>query len=285
MISIKNISVKRGHKRLVHQISADIPSRKITMIMGENGCGKSTLLAALSGELSVDRSAPSENAESGLWLNQNDLLSMPVSEQACYRAILRQKYNLTLDFYVHEVIAMGAREHLTHSQITTLIQKIAGLTHTEHLLQRVYTSLSGGEQARVQLARVFLQLWNEAGDTEQVSERLLLLDEPVASLDPYHQHYICQAIEQYLVYQNVTVILVMHDLYLATRYADYVLLLHQGKLIAHGDVCHVLNSDNICKAFQIDTCIDIKNQRPAIDPESIKIRPYEIRRSNLKRAP
>ena len=275
MIAIKYISVKRGSKRLVHQISAEIPSRKITMIMGENGCGKSTLLAALSGELPVDIPSHEQHITTGLWLNQTDLLSMPITEQAHYRAILRQKYNLTLDFYVHEVIAMGAREHLTRVKMYTLIQKVAELTHTQHLLNRVYTSLSGGEQARVQLARVFLQLWREYDESTYSSERLLLLDEPVASLDPYHQHYICQAIEQYITYQNVSVVLVMHDLYLATRYADYILLLHQGQLIAHGDVCHVFNSDNIRYAFQIDTQIEIKNQRPAIDPESIRIRPYE----------
>lgn len=261
-LNIRHITVRRGNKVLLSNINAHIPSHQLTVLMGENGAGKSTLLSALCGEIMIE-----PQSGNGFWVNEHNYLNQSSMAQARNRALLRQHNNLSLDFEVHEVIALGINR--SRQQQDELVRRMAKLTHTEHLLFRVYTTLSGGEQSRVHLARVFAQLWRDEPSSEA---RILLLDEPVASLDPYHQHHVCQIIHEFIALQQVTVLMTIHDLHLAARYADYAILLHQTKVLAQGTAREVLTPEFLYQAFKISTQISHGNDgRPIIAPDSVKI--------------
>ena len=120
------------------------------------------------------------------------------------------------------------------------------------LSDRLYTELSGGEKQRVQLARVFAQIWQKS-DAKN-GTRLLLLDEPTAALDLGHQRLLMNSIRE-MASQGVAVVMVLHDINLAARYADKALALLCSERLAFGSIDQVINKENIKSLFGVDTHI------------------------------
>jgi iron complex transport system ATP-binding protein len=149
---------------------------------------------------------------------------------------------------VLEVVMMGRSPHRqshSHADNIAIVWQALALTDTTHLAERIYTTLSGGERQRVQLARVLAQIWEPCDPLH----RYLLLDEPTSALDLAHQHAVLAIARRFADANAAGVLAILHDLSLAALYADRIAVLHQGRLVAAGPPCQVLNSELIRDIF------------------------------------
>lgn len=207
------------------------------MIAGPNGAGKSTLLRVLSGEL-----PPSLGR---VLFGGQDIGSIPHHHLARQRVFLAQQSECRLPFLANEMVLLGAeaaghRGRTARERAATALE-IAGVSHLE---RRTMSKLSGGEQQRVQWARILAQLDN------RTEGRLIFLDEPVSSLDLAHQHDLLAKAGS-LAKAGAAVVAVLHDLNLAARYADEILLLDGGRMQAHGSPVSVLTPEIISAVFGV----------------------------------
>merc|ERR1712000_680875 len=160
-------------------------------------------------------------------------------ERAKRMAVMPQSVTLSFPMRVHQVVAMGRSPYGDEKQTQQYQRDAMQLTGVWHLRERVYPTLSGGEQQRVQLARVLVQIWQawldrdraERADTQHY---YLLLDECTSALDPAHQHSVMQIVREF-AQAGVGVLAVMHDISLAASWADSVVMMKQGRIVAGGD--------------------------------------------------
>lgn len=241
MLEGNDIQVHIDGATLLKDVSVRIIPGEVVAILGPNGAGKSTLLKVLCGDLSPTSGAVSMD---GKHLSEWD-------RRACAqrRAVLPQQASLNFPFTVLDVALMGRSPHhrgiesAADYAITRAALREAGVDDIEN---RLYTTLSGGERQRVHLGRVLTQIWQASYGLP----RYLLLDEPTANLDLAHQHRIL-AVARRFATQNVGVVVVLHDLNLAAQYADRMLLLNAGQLIATGAPAQVLQEDIIESVYGI----------------------------------
>lgn len=193
-------------------------------VLGPSGAGKSTLLRTISAEHAV--------GSGQVYFDQQPLSTISLPLLSRRRAVLPQSYGVAFGLQTDLVIALGrvARQH--DPQLSEIVRAAAQLASAEHLLGRLFNTLSGGEQARVQLARVFAQLWD-------VRDGLLLVDEPVASLDPGLQHQLLDAINAFARARGHALIAVLHDINQALSF-DRLLLVQNGQMI--GDLSATIDA-------------------------------------------
>lgn len=227
-----------GQHRLLG-VDARFEAGQLHVLIGPNGSGKSSLLAALAGDL-----APSEGRVA--WQGQ-DLAHLASRRLACFRALLPQQLPASLPYRVVDVLALGRLPYAGEARETgaQAVAAAAAETELQPLLTRRYDALSGGQQARVQLARVLVQLHG------QPAPALLLLDEPTAYFDPRWQHA-CLGLAQARARAGHVVICVLHDLNLASQYADRLHLMDAGQLRVSGSPEAVLNSPWLDRAYGMD---------------------------------
>jgi iron complex transport system ATP-binding protein len=231
MLTLQNISVTRIGRRLVEDVSLTLTPGSLTVLMGENGAGKSTLLKTLSGE-----HTPSAGEA---MLDGVALPDWKPPVLACRMAVLAQESPLSFFFSAEEVVLMGRSPHCQGypgSKDRAIAAAALARLDVAHLAHRLYPTLSGGERARVQLARVLTQVW----ETVPNGARVLLLDEPVAALDIAHQHVALKVARDFAHAENAIVVAVLHDLNLTAQYADKVVLMKSGRVYAAGSVDETL---------------------------------------------
>lgn len=235
-ICAKDLSVVTAGTTILRNISAVFPSGKISVIMGPNGAGKSTLLSALSG-LHVD-------GAKHVYIGDQSVSQLPIKHRARTIGLLPQTSNIVWDLTVTEFVGLGRmpyhRFFETVSDDSAHIAKAMAATDTAQFADRKILSLSGGERARVLLARVI------AGTPEW-----LLADEPLANLDLRHQIDLLKLLRAEAD-KGVGVIAVLHDLYHAARFADQIILLRDGAILASGTPAEVLTAGNIQRAYDVD---------------------------------
>lgn len=230
---VQGLGVHAGPRCLLELPSLLLWPGRVHAILGPNGAGKSTLLAALAGASPAGRHCVHwEGRPLGRWL--------PAS-LARRRALLPQHHHVPAGYRAAEVVALGRHphRHQPHPEEPLLIERALARAGATGLGPRLYESLSGGERARVQLARALAQI--EPAPTSQEAARWLLLDEPAAALDLAHQHELMRLCSR-LASEGVGVIIVMHDLNLAARYANEVLILSRGHMVACGPAPEVLDA-------------------------------------------
>jgi iron complex transport system ATP-binding protein len=218
MLEGKNISFKVGDRYLLHPTSIQFEKGKFHVIMGANGAGKSTLLKLLAGD-----QAPSSGA---ILLNEVELKSISKKTLATKRAVLSQHYNISFPISAEEIVMMGRYPHfLNHPTVRdrSIVKEAMQLLQMEEMKERDYNTLSGGEAQKVQMSRVFAQIW------EKKIEPLLFLDEPVSHLDIKFQYQLLRAAKEWCR-ENTTVIAILHDINLAVAFADRILFLKQGRI-------------------------------------------------------
>jgi iron complex transport system ATP-binding protein len=227
-------------------------------IVGPNGAGKSTLLRMLSGDLRPSRGT--------IQLKQRDLHAYRPRELAQHRAMLSQHVNVTFPFTVEEIVTMGAGESAraaVRGLVETALDEV-GLTQFRF---RQLPTLSGGEQQRAHFARVLVQL--ACGEARH-GPGLLLLDEPTSSLDLRHQIDLVETARRRAA-DGTAVIAILHDLNLAMRFADRVLLLHRGRLAIDGDRAAAMTAETIRQIFEIDAVIAHTDQGvPFLLPQTMR---------------
>lgn len=258
MLSAENLTLTIRGKTLLKKLSLTVKPGEILAVLGPNGAGKSTLLKLLSDELK-----PSQGK---VILNDQPLTTWTSAEQARLRAVLPQSSRLSFPFQAEEVVWMGRtpyRNSQTQAQNDQAVQAAMQMAHVEHLAQRIFTSLSGGEQQRVQLARVLAQLWQ--ADMQQ--PRYLLLDEPTSALDLAHQHHVLSLAQHLAKTWNLGVLAVLHDLNLAALYADQIAILKDGQLQTYGEPAATLSPTHIQQAFAVKVDVipyPLQSNRPLV---------------------
>ncbi|RAU17515.1 heme ABC transporter ATP-binding protein [Nitrincola tibetensis] len=238
MLCANQLHLSIGQKIILDDVSLTLKPGEMLAVLGPNGAGKSTLLKALSGDIA-------ELAHS-ISLNGKRLKHWAPASLAQYRAVMPQFVQLTFAFSVEEVIETSLRHPMSNALRNTHIQQMLSLFDAEHLRHRNYLSLSGGEQQRVQLARVISQL-----ETLPVQEpQYLLLDECTSSLDLTHQHQVFQVLKKMAKQKNRSVLVILHDLNLAAQYADRILLMKAGRAVALGGVKEVLDANQLSEVYE-----------------------------------
>ncbi|WP_347330334.1 heme ABC transporter ATP-binding protein [Marinimicrobium locisalis] len=254
LLRIDHLTLEIDRRELVREVSLSVAPGEILSIIGPNGAGKTTLLRAISADL--------EASAGQVRFNDQPLSDWQAAERALAMAVLTQANPLSFPFTVGEVVALGRTPHSTgvavdrevcHAAMTAL--------DVNHLEGRLYPSLSGGEKQRVQLARVMAQIWRP--DTG--ADRLLLLDEPVTSLDLGHQRQLMQAIRQFAD-SGVGVVMVVHDISLAAAYSDHLLALNDGRRVAYGAPDEVVTSALMSELFntEVDVIPHPQSGKPVV---------------------
>ncbi|PTY06090.1 heme ABC transporter ATP-binding protein [Verrucomicrobia bacterium LW23] len=269
-ILVRNLCLRRGASLLLDDVSVSFRPGEFVSILGPNGAGKSSLLKVITREISATSGTVEWDGKAlGQW-------SVPA--MARRRAVLPQESSLSFPFPVHEVVMLGRSPHLRGAESPLdyrIVQHCMDLAGVTHLARRSYLTLSGGEKHRVHFARVLAQITGAqdvasaaastgtdatAGEEsfapappigpEIPATPFLMLDEPTAALDLYHQHSVLHTARS-LLPRGIGVITIVHDLTLAGRYADRIILLEKGRLVADGTPDEVLGSDTIQRVFGV----------------------------------
>ncbi|TNF61304.1 MAG: heme ABC transporter ATP-binding protein [Burkholderiales bacterium] len=219
------LGVRVGERWLLRGVNLRLQAGQVGVVLGPNGAGKSTLLSVLAG-----LAAPQEGS---VGIDGQPVDPGSAARWAARRAVLPQDTAVAFDFSARDVVALGRYPHRLHPsrQEDRIVADALSATDVAHLANRGVGHLSGGERLRVQLARVLAQIWEAPADG---ASRWLLLDEPTAALDLQHQHEVLGLVHRWAREQGVGVLVVLHDLNLALRYADRVWVLQGGRLRATG---------------------------------------------------
>ncbi|QDO99216.1 heme ABC transporter ATP-binding protein [Ferrovibrio terrae] len=240
---VEALGIERRGRRLLDGVSLDLQQGELLAIVGPNGAGKTTLLSAMAGDLAPDAGSVKLD---GRMLAQWTPLAL-----ARRRAVMPQASRLGFSLAVRAVVTLGRapyRDRADAAADAHAVDRALKAADILHLAQRAYDTLSGGEQQRVQLARVIAQL---DLDTDGAAP-ILLLDEPTASLDLAHAYGVLQLAHR-MSRHGVAIAAVLHDLSLAYRYSDRVLVLKDGRTEALGDPRSVLNVDLVRRVFSVES--------------------------------
>jgi ABC-type cobalamin/Fe3+-siderophores transport system ATPase subunit len=242
MLKIEGLSVSYGPRRVLHNISLEVNSGEVLALIGPNGAGKTTVVRAASGVIPVETGIIRCN---GGDRPLTDLLSLSPMQRARSLAVVPQVASMPPAFTVWETVLMGRTPHLNflgqasakdEAIARQALQKVDALD----LSERRVGELSGGEQQRVLLARALAQ-----------STPILLLDEPTSNLDLHYQVGFMETVRALTHQDNLAVLVALHDLNLAARYADRMALLVDGEIKAVGMPREVLTPELISKAYHL----------------------------------
>ncbi|VVE25586.1 heme ABC transporter ATP-binding protein [Pandoraea fibrosis] len=250
MLSAHDLTIAHTDSPVLDGLSLDIRPGELLVLLGRNGAGKSTLLKALSGE----PLPPRAHLSGAITLNGALLSQYSTAALARLRAVLPQTAQLSFPFSALEIVSMGrlpfprsrrrgdtGKPQKSDTEIATLALERAGALP---LLHRDVMTLSGGEWARVQFARVLAQLWPDDAQAPSVP-RYLLLDEPTAALDLAHQHHLLSLTRELARTWGLGAMAIVHDVNLAARHADRMALLANGRILATGTPRDVMRADLI----------------------------------------
>ena len=242
MISIQDIQYSIRQKNLLKDISLEIGKAEILAIIGPNGAGKSTLLKTISGEISPDSGS--------VCMNDEDITNIALQQQAQLRAVVKQSNHVLFPFSVYDIVSFGRypiNKGIPDAHDEIIIRSTMEKLDLEKISNQVYSTLSGGEMQRVQLARAIVQI--DHGD--DLENKLLLLDEPLSNMDIKHQHH-CLSLLNELSAKGCTIVIVLHDLNLATVYCSQIALLNAGELRYHGAASNFNDIELINRIYGID---------------------------------
>ena len=236
MISLNHIGVSYGSRRILEDLDLAFEEGCITAVMGPNGCGKTTLLRCIGGLLNP--------TQGDVEIDGKKVTDYAPRELARRVAFVRQHAQTDFDFSAFEIVLMGRNPYQHRLQNESqadwdIVERCMGQTGTWHLRFSLPSQMSGGELQRVMIARALAQ-----------QTPILLMDEPVSNLDIAHQIEIMRLLR---AATDKTVLIVLHDLNLALRFCDEVMLLHDGNLLYHGPIADGLTSERIATVYGVDS--------------------------------
>ncbi|HZT58127.1 MAG TPA: heme ABC transporter ATP-binding protein [Pyrinomonadaceae bacterium] len=255
MLEASDITYGVGDKTLIADVSVTFAPGKLHLIIGPNGAGKSTLIKVLARLL-----RPQEGV---VRYEGVDVRHAGESELAKRRAVLSQAIEVAFPLAVREVVMMGRYPHFggrpgpADEKITDELMRFFDVTE---FAERDYQTLSGGERQRVNFARVLAQLWRDGTGQSQVAGtsskpspcRFLFLDEPLTFLDIRHQIEFMKKVRAFTDAPDVVTVGVVHDLNLAARFADQIVLMNNGRVVSSGTAAEVLTAGRIREVFGVE---------------------------------
>lgn len=239
-VELKTLFFAYSQKEILKDITFTIEKGEFCGIIGPNGAGKSTLLRIIAGILKEKQGAVS--------IMNRDTQKIKNKEFARLVGFVPQETHFQLNYTVEDIISMGRYPYLEPFQVMTK-QDISAIewaieqTHSRELCRRPINSLSAGERQMIVIARALAQ-----------RPEILLLDEPTSHLDIQHQSAIMELLKN-LNNQGITIIVVNHDLNLASQYCKRLILLHQGKIHKIGRPEEIINKETIAEVYKIETDI------------------------------
>jgi iron complex transport system ATP-binding protein len=255
MLVARGVTVNVSGKTLLRNVDLNLAPGRVVGVVGPNGAGKSTLLKAMTGE----RAMSSGDIE----LDGRSLSQWPARELAQRRAVLAQSIEVVFPFLASEIVALGMRSTLTAAEQGAFVQRALAAVDMSAMAGRIYGTLSGGEKQRVQLARVLAQVWT-CGCT------YLMLDEPTSSLDLSHQLLILRLAREHAD-NGGGVLMILHDLNLASMAADEIVALRDGHRIAAGAPGDVMTNDLIGALYGVEARVRGVPEGPFLLPQTARL--------------
>lgn len=238
-LNIKEIVFSYGKKEILKGIGFNCNKGEVVSIVGPNGSGKTTFLKCINKILDVKNGTVELNGENILKMTYED-----VAKKIGYvPQMLKDNFAAT----VLDVIMMGRTPHIKWrigEEDLNIVEKIMREMGIEHLAQEEYSSLSGGQRQKILIARALVQ------ETE-----VYLLDEPISFLDIKNQIEVMEQAKKVAKEDNRIVIMVIHDLNMAKKYSDKIVLMKSGTVVDFGEANEVLNKENIKKVYDVDVNI------------------------------
>ncbi|HNM79210.1 MAG TPA: heme ABC transporter ATP-binding protein [Tepidiformaceae bacterium] len=252
LLETRGLTFAIGRARLVRDVTFDVSPGEVLTIVGANGAGKSTLLGLLGGDLKPTSGEVNIAGRPAAKTNPAQL--------ARVRAVLPQRSRIEFAFTVREVVMMGRSPHQkssTPAEDNAVVETSLARAGVEHLADRSFPTLSGGEQARVCFARVLAQ-----------RTPVVLLDEPTAALDIRFQHMVLGEARR-LAHEGVAVVAVLHDINLAAAYATRVAVMHRGAMAALGEPEAVLTAETLSEVYShpVDVIRDPRTGQRLVVPQ------------------
>jgi len=249
-INTEKLSIAYGNIDIVKDLNLDIPKGKITTIIGPNGCGKSTILKTIARIL--------QPKSGSIYINGKDINGQSSKDIAKTMAVLPQSPNAPNGLTVEELVAYGRFPHQSgfgklQNEDRDIIDWALDVIGMKEYKSRPIEALSGGQRQRVWIAMALAQ------QTE-----ILLLDEPTTYLDLAHQLEILQLLQDLNKKEKRTIVMVIHELNNAARFADYMIGVKDGKIICDGEPDKVMTKENLKNIFNIDAEVvkDPRNDKP-----------------------
>lgn len=251
LVALQGVSVELEGRTIIKDVSLEVNAGEVLALVGPNGAGKSTVLSLMAGDLPPTKGS--------VLLGEKEASRYRPEDAARLRSMLMQSNTVSFPFTVWEIVEMGRAPWTRtpqYSEDAAAIDEALQLADVADLARRRFTQLSGGEKARVSLARVLAQ-----------RTPLVLLDEPTAALDLKHQEDVMHAVKA-LATGGRGVVVVVHDLSVAAGYADRVAMMVHGELEAVGTAAEVIRADRVSRIYGVQVDIEQVGRppRPIIVP-------------------
>ena len=249
-LELKGLKFSYGSLPFLENITFKVDSGETLSILGPNGSGKTTVLKCINKILKLD--------EGGVFLDNRNMNSVGLKEMATFLSYVPQSTHSSFALSVFEMVLMGRKPYVgwnISENDKEIVFRMLKLVRLDDMAFRIFNELSGGEKQKVLIARALCQEPN-----------ILLLDEPTSNLDLKHQFEILKLIESLVRNKGLSVVMAIHDLNLALRFSDKIVILKEGRIYAAGDVNNTLNKKNIKEVFGVETVINSYSGKPYIIP-------------------
>jgi iron complex transport system ATP-binding protein len=231
-------------------VSFDVKPGECVSILGPNGTGKSTLIKCINGLLDP------RNGE--IEVNGKNIKNMPRIEMSKIFGYVPQSNASLFPLKVFDMVLLGRRPHLSWRSSKNdfdMVLKALKILNIEDLAMKNYNEISGGQQQKVIIARAVAQ-----------ETKVLLLDEPISNLDIKHQLEVMELIKMLSEKHQISTIMIIHDLNIAARYSDKIIMMNKGKVVVSGEPEKVLTPDNIIKVYRVLAEVGVVKDKPSIIP-------------------
>ncbi len=249
-LQAKEINFGYNSNPILDNVNFEIAPSKLVTIVGPNGSGKSTLIKC------IDRIVSPQGGS--ILIDRKDVTKMTRMDVARYLSYVPQSSVRIFPTNVFDTILMGRRPHIGWLGSDGDEEKVWGvlrLLNIENLAMSNFNELSGGQQQKVLIARALVQ-----------EAEVMLLDEPTSNLDIWHQLDVMNIIREVVKKKEITAIMALHDLNLASYYSDRIIMMKKGKIVAAGDPHLVITEENIASVYRVEAAVRSLSDRPMIMP-------------------
>jgi len=247
---IKNLEFSYNSLPFLKDITLEVNPGEILSILGPNGSGKTTIIKCINKILK-----PSGGV---VFLDDRNISSISLKEMAMSLSYVPQSTHSSFTLTVFDMVLLGRKPYVSwkvSEDDKEIVFEMLKLVKLDGMAFRVFSELSGGEKQKVLIARALCQ-----------QPDILLLDEPTSNLDLKHQFEILKLIESLVRNRSLSAVMAVHDLNLALRFSDKIVILKEGRIYAAGDACSTLNKKNIKEVFGVETMISNYLGKPYIIP-------------------